>query len=184
MKVCKIDGCNDPAKKRGWCLFHYDRWLRKGDPLAGGPRRLPPNSLGTCHVNGCSNKAISQHVCQKHYAKLKKFGDPLGGYVQDGRSKEWHQNKDGYVFRFDPESPHAGGNKLVYQHRFVMGEKIGRPLERNESVHHVNGIRSDNRLENLELWIKGQPAGQRIQDQVSWAREILAKYGDLVDKCL
>lgn len=184
MKICKITGCNDKATGLGLCQFHYDRNRRKGGPLAGGLRRRSPGSLDACTVDGCDNKAIALGVCRKHYAKLKKFGDPLGGYVQDGRSKEWHQNKDGYVFRFDPDSPHAGGNKLVYQHRLVMGEKIGRPLERHESVHHVNGIRSDNRYENLELWIKGQPAGQRIQDQVRWAREILAKYGDLVDKCL
>ncbi len=182
MKTCRIEGCESESKKRGWCLFHYGRWLRKGDPLAGGHRRLPKNSLGKCCIEGCDNEAVAKHLCSNHYAKLAKFGDPRGGSVQDGRSKAWRHNKDGYVYKFDPSSPHAGGNKLVYQHRLIIGEKIGRPLKSSESVHHVNGDRSDNRIENLELWVKGQPAGQRVQDQVIWARKVLLEYGDLVDK--
>lgn len=179
MKKCSIEGCGSNARKLGWCEFHYDRNRRTGDPLGGGPRRLSPNSLGACQIVGCGKKAIAVHLCVAHYAKLKKFGNPLGGTIQDGRSKEWHPNKDGYVFRFDPGSPHAGGNKLVYRHRFVMGELLGRPLRANESVHHKNGKRSDNRPQNLELWVKSQPAGQRVQDLVKWAREILQEYEKL-----
>ena len=184
MKTCLVVGCGRDARKRGWCERHYNRWYRNGDPLAGGPMKASPNSLSKCMVEGCENKAIALRCCRKHHAKLKKFGDPLGGVIQDGRSKEWHLNKDGYVFKFDPLSPHAGLNKLVYQHRFVIGEAIGRPLRSTENVHHKNGNRADNRLENLELWSKSQPPGQRVQDKVFWAREILKEYGDLVDKLL
>ena len=64
----------------------------------------------------------------------------------------------------------------------MIGEAIGRPLRSDENVHHKNGNRSDNGLENLELWVKSQPAGQRVQDKVKWARDILREYGDLVDR--
>lgn len=47
------------------------------------------------------------------------------------------------------------------------------------SAHYVNGQRSDNRPENLELWVVSQPPGQRVDDLVSWARSIIATYGDL-----
>lgn len=57
-----------------------------------------------------------------------------------------------------------------------MEQAIGRELLPHEEIHHVNGVRDDNRLENLELWSTSQPAGQRIPDKVAWAKAILALY--------
>lgn len=73
-----------------------------------------------------------------------------------------------------------GGWEL--EHRLVMESVLDRKLVRGENVHHINGDKLDNRPENLELWLRGQPNGQRVSDLVAWAREILRRYGDEGDQ--
>jgi hypothetical protein len=68
----------------------------------------------------------------------------------------------------------------IPEHRLVMARYLGRPLTKDELVHHVNGLRYDNRLANLQLWRNGHPNGQSVEDQVAWARDILERYGDYV----
>lgn len=71
----------------------------------------------------------------------------------------------------------ATANGLILEHRLAMAQHIGRLLLPHEDVHHLNGNRSDNRIENLELWTRSHPKGQRVEEKIAWARSFLAEYG-------
>lgn len=75
------------------------------------------------------------------------------------------------------DHPNANQRGQVLEHVKVMSEILGRPLRKGENVHHKNGVRDDNRPENLELWVSSQPWGQRPEDLVAWAKEIIELYG-------
>lgn len=86
--------------------------------------------------------------------------------------------EDGYRIVYYPSHPNARKNGRVAEHVLVMSKFLGRPLVKGENVHHKNGVRDDNRIENLELWVSVQPAGQRPADLLAWAKEIIERYGD------
>lgn len=73
-------------------------------------------------------------------------------------------------------SRRGNGSGKRLEHRVVMEHVIGRPLLPHENVHHINGVRNDNRPENLEIWSTMQPTGQRIDDKVAFAWQIIALY--------
>lgn len=84
--------------------------------------------------------------------------------------------QDGYAAVFQPDAEGAQATGWILEHRYVMQNELGRPLFPLENVHHINGQRDDNRLENLELWTTWQPSGQRLIDKIKWAKELLATY--------
>lgn len=106
-----------------------------------------------------------------HQAWREGKGVPVYYGKRDGRLI----NVSGYVEVFRPNNPTAvrlreegkhthRSNGWILEHRLVMEQFIGRPLHPWENVHHKNGVRTDNRPENLELWIKTQPTGTRFED--------------------
>lgn len=81
----------------------------------------------------------------------------------------WRLHRSGYMVA-------RGGKNMITQHRVIMESILGRPLRPGENVHHKNGVKHDNRPENLELWSRSQPSGQRVRDKTEWAIEWLRLY--------
>lgn len=82
----------------------------------------------------------------------------------------------GYIYILSKKHPYANKGGYVAQHRLVVEKNIGRYLTPNETVHHRNGIRDDNRLENLELFCKAHGAGQRVTDLIDFSIRTLERY--------
>jgi hypothetical protein len=122
--------------------------------------------MTTCAVPTCDTRHYCKGYCNRHYLRFRAHGDPCGGGPDRRRRGTGTIDVNGY---------RRLGQK--FEHRLVMEQILGRPLRKGESVHHKNGDKTDNRPENLELWASHHPPGQRVEDMVAWAKEILARYG-------
>lgn len=103
-------------------------------------------------------------------AQMKRASDKF----ERGEYKK-HIKRHGYVYITVP-SLSRGTQRGVLEHRHVMSQHLGRNLLPDETVHHINGNRQDNRIENLELFSSRHGPGQRVIDKVDFAIEILRLY--------
>jgi hypothetical protein len=204
---CSIPGCSLPARRRGWCQMHYGRWYRTGDPLevrkrgAKQARLVDGDGLGWhrdeeggwWYLDARQRYRGEERICaicgevfpfRTSHAKFQpglycsrecsnKAEKPNRRIPKSG-SRYRYIRTDGYAVVYEPNSQ---GRKQTPEHRKVMERKLGRPLLPLETVHHINGQRADNREENLELWSSRHPKGQRVEDLLAFAREIVDLYG-------
>ena len=119
---------------------------------------------------------------KKSRIKLGLNPDFEGLYRYPATDKTKYVDENGYVMIYRKNHPNSYSRGRISEHIYKMSEFLGRALFKKENVHHKNGIRDDNRIENLELWSKSQPPGQRVEDKIEWCKEFLDQYGYDVTK--
>lgn len=133
------------------------------------------NRIKYYHENG---EEFREYQRDWHKKRLReKKGLPLDTPRLTKLPGEGYISKHGYKYVGIKGHPLANKHGRVSEHQLVMFNHLGRLLKKGETVHHKNGIRDDNRIENLELWSTSQPSGQRVEDKIKWCKEFLTEYG-------
>ena len=173
--------------KRMLCKSHYARVRNHGE-LADltTPIINRFKDKGGCSAPLCTRKEKVKGFCDAHYRRTRagaSLDAPLTERRNDDGDRDWYDH-EGYLYRRVRRPNKDGQLRWVQeaQHRVIMEEHLGRKLMAHENVHHINGMRGDNRVENLEIWNTSQPAGQRIYQKLDWAKSLLESYGYTVNE--
>ena len=99
----------------------------------------------------CSSSTVLEHLRKQEFPRRDYSERHLARFEKHPPDHQPILRCDGYILIYKPEHPQADNKGYVREHRLVVEARIGRYLSRGEPVHHINGIRDDNRDVNLQL---------------------------------
>lgn len=170
---CEFSGCENVPASRGLCKGHVSQ-VDRGTPL----RPLMKKVRQICAFETCEKLVHSKSLCAGHRSQLDRNVElrPLSTRPRIRPVGDTRLTAQGYVQEKQPTHPNAQASGWIMQHIKVMSDYLERALYPNERVHHKNGIRDDNRIENLELWATDHPYGQRVSDLIPYWESMLSRY--------
>lgn len=127
----------------------YGRFV-KGHSLIGDGFKYKNPMKGRKHTKETIKKmrdAKKGKISLLKGRERKNFRGEKNPNWKGGRGKD----KNGYIVIRNSNHPNADKRRRILEHRLVMANHLGRTLERWEHIHHKNGVKSDNRIENLGI---------------------------------
>lgn len=158
---CCEPGCNKKAfYSTKLCKGHYQKNWYEGKIV----------KKDECSIELCERPCYgNKDICIGHYNRIRTGNNDIGPLKKKNKQGSGTVNKSGYKMV-------SIKGKQFFEHRLIMSQYLGRDLLSCEKVHHINGNKLDNKISNLEIWNVSHPSGQRSEDKLKWAHEIINFY--------
>lgn len=194
----RVDVVTLSCRHCGKPFTHKPATIRAHEKRFGHPPRYCSRECGYAG-RMADAEARNEFTCI-HCGKTMPSGRKASGYIRKSRRlcstecrsafrrikwRERHPNQQitksnerhgrGYIYLCIPGTG-TEPSRQILEHRYVMEQRLGRRLRPEETVHHKNGVRDDNREENLELFSSRHGPGQRVSDKIAFAIDMLRLY--------